>query len=234
MEDNQEMLGYEELVEIFEAKDYDRYPKEHIALSAKSSFKDMIQSANALKDIMAPPYNQEHIELVVNLLSELGDSGCDIAYYELGLLFYNCKTLFQNGVQNSLAYHYKAAQMGNADAMFELYIYYAEGIGTDVNMEVSTMLCTQSASLGNIRAMYNMGTMYATGDGVEQDDAECVEWYQKAAMAGHSKAALTLGVMYSIGSQVECDKEEGEKYFQLAEELGADVDEFISQFGIER
>ncbi len=62
----------------------------------------------------------------------------------------------------------KAADLGNADAMFNLGWLYEDGNGVEQSYEKAAELYQKAADLGNAIAMNNMGLLYESGYGVNQ------------------------------------------------------------------
>jgi len=122
----------------------------------------------------------------------------------------------------SLTWHRKAAEMGNAAAMFELYAMLSQGLGGPENQDEAIMWCFKSAEGGYPRAMANLGVFYARGIGVAKDEALALKWYDAAAQAGHGRAAATLGVMYALGEGAPRSVERAKSYFSRADECGFD------------
>lgn len=118
--------------------------------------------------------------------------------------------------------HQRAAALGNADAMFELYAMLAQGVGCRADPPAAVQWCVRAAEGGNVRAMANLGSMYATGNGLPRDSALSVQWYQRAAEQGHPRAAATLGCMFAVGKEVERDDARARRYFTQADRLGFD------------
>ncbi len=129
--------------------------------------------------------------------------------------------------------HEAAADLGNADAMFELYAMLAQGVGCAADPARAVEYCVRAAEGGNIRAMANLGGMYATGNGLPRDSARSVEWYAKAAENGHGRAAASLGCMYAMGQEIERDENTARWYFARAEALGYDWRPLATTLGLE-
>ena len=123
----------------------------------------------------------------------------------------------------------QAADLGSRDAMFELYIHYAQGIGTAVNEGQAYAACLRAAEAGHARAMYNLGAFHATGRGTAKDMTQAVAWYERAADAGNPSAMAGLAVIYATGDGVEVDREYAEQLFDQADYLGLDVSELRAQ-----
>ncbi|KAL1405141.1 hypothetical protein Q8F55_008765 [Vanrija albida] len=112
-----------------------------------------------------------------------------------------------------------AADAGSVDAEFELYIYWAQGIGGPADAAESHRHLVAAAKGGHARSMANLGGAYATGAGVPKDEALSLEWYKKAADAGLARAAHVLSVMYRTGEGAPRDPVLAEKYEKMADGL---------------
>ena len=130
------------------------------------------------------------------------------------------------------AFHLKSAEAGNAQAMFELHIFYVTGTGVKVDEELARQWCVKAANAGSRRAMHNLGSAYATGTmGVARDPEQAVKWYAMAFDYGHAQAGAVLGVMYLTGDGVEFDEAKAGEYFDGAHAMGFDVDGFLKRLG---
>jgi TPR repeat protein len=134
----------------------------------------------------------------------------------------------------ALAAGERAAALGNADAMFELYVFHANGYGVPQSDEVAHEWLMRAAELGQPRALYNVGAAHATGRGLPKDGVAAVRYYERAAQAGNGQAAATLGVMYLTGDLVAEDHEQAARWFADAEEEGFDVDGWLDGLGLQR
>jgi len=116
----------------------------------------------------------------------------------------------------------RAADLGNSDAHFELYIFYSTGGGVPVDETRAFAHNRIAADTGNTRAAYNMGAFYATGRYVEQDSVQATAWYRRACDAGHGRACATLAAMFATGDGVEPDRDQAAQLFEQAESAGFD------------
>lgn len=128
--------------------------------------------------------------------------------------------------------HERSAELGNADAMFEMYALLAQGVGCTADPARAVSYCVKAAEGGSVRAMANLGGFYATGNGLPKDLKLSVEWYARAAENGHGRAAASLACMYAMGQEIEADQEKAGWYFARAEELGFDWRPMAKQLGI--
>jgi TPR repeat protein len=218
-------LTADELEKMYDANNFGSYMPEEI-------FNDAKWNMNALKS--APFFGEETLGIYPKIYQKLADMGYSPALYELGLLYYNGEWWFKKDLKKSVECHTKAAEMGNADAMFELYVYYSTGTGIKKDEKVALEWCKKAADLGQSRACSNMAGFYATGNGVPKDMDLSVKWYEKASKAGNGKASATLGVMYKMGEEIPKDDAKAEEYFKIAEEQLFDLKGFLKMFGVKR
>ena len=125
----------------------------------------------------------------------------------------------------------QASELGNADAMFELYVHYARGFGVAKNEIAALRMCRRAAEAGHSRAMYNMGAYNASGLGMRKNIAKAIKWYERAAEAGNPAAMVGLAVIYATGDGVEADREYAEQMLGQADFLGLDVSGVREQLG---
>lgn len=126
----------------------------------------------------------------------------------------------------------KAAELGNTDAMFELYVHYAQGLGVPVDEVKAIKACQLAADGGHSRAMYNLGAYSASGRGMVKDIPLAIEWYEKAANAGNASAMAGLAVIYATGDGVQIDREYADEMFNQASYCGLDVSKLRVQVGM--
>ena len=75
----------------------------------------------------------------------------------------------------------KAAQLGNAQAQFELGKMYENGCGAVKKYNVTAAdFYKKAAEQGHAEAQYALGSMYMNGLGVRKDERIAAEWFQKA------------------------------------------------------
>ena len=149
--------------------------------------------------------------------------------------------------EKAMKYYRQAARQGNALAMWEIGLLYAdidyEGYDTDKAIE----WYRKSIEAGNSDAMVTLGNAYRDGEGVECDEEEAAVWYRKAAEAGCTSGCVALGYAYEHGHGVEMNWKEaiacfkkvadvevdamyhlGEIYENAAYALGGDIDQALS------
>lgn len=204
-----ERIDHDELKAIISNDAFSKYTHEQIFRDTKYYFESMKSM---------PFFGEETLGIYIDIYKELGEKGYSPALYELGLLYYNGESWLSPDYAVSFDYHQKSAALDNADAMFELYVYYATGIGTEIDAETATNWNLKAANAGSDRACYNMGTFYATGNNMPQDMEKAITWYDKASQLGNVRATETLGLMYRYGEGVPQDEAKAEVYEKLEDE----------------
>ena len=134
----------------------------------------------------------------------------------------------------AVPHHLWAADHGNADAAFELYVLYSTGTGVPRDDDAGRSWLVRAADLGQPRALYNVGAGHASGTGFPADLTVAADYYRRAAEAGNARAAATLGYMYLVGQGMPADPATAARWFDTAEDLGHPVDEWLDQLGLDR
>ena len=97
------------------------------------------------------------------------------------------------GVKKDLArarrLYLAAAEQGNAKAMHNLAVLYAEGIDGKPDYATAVTWFRKAAQHGVADSQYNLGILYARGIGVRQDLSEAYKWFALAAARGDKESA---------------------------------------------
>jgi hypothetical protein len=108
------------------------------------------------------------------------------------------------------------ANAGNADAQYNLGVWYRFGQGVPQDSAQGAAWIRKSSEQGHIGAQFNLGLIYFNGQGVPQDYAQAASWYLKSSEQGNPGAQFNLGLMYSNGQGVPQDYVEAHKWRNLA------------------
>lgn len=92
----------------------------------------------------------------------------------------------------ALAWYRRAAEAGNARAMFNVGAMYDNGRGTAVNRSEAVRWYAMSAARGEGRAAYAVATIYRDGDGVPRNTTAAIKFFKIAAAAGIGAARTNL------------------------------------------
>ncbi len=128
--------------------------------------------------------------------------------------------------------HHQAADAGDLDAAFELYVLYAQGLGVNVDLDASESWLQRAADGNHPRALYNLGAAWASGRQGTVDMAKAADFYRRAADRGNARAAATLGVMILSG-EIEGTQEQAIEWLDRADEDGYPTWEMLDAVGID-
>ena len=121
----------------------------------------------------------------------------------------------------ALSWYLKAADAGDAQAMYNVGNHYAMAIGVERDYREALRWYTKSADAGFPSAMTAIGSMYEQGYGVEKEGREALTWYQKAADAGDATAMNNIGILYADGKLVGQDISAATEWLRKAADNGS-------------
>lgn len=126
----------------------------------------------------------------------------------------------QNRYRRAYELFRQAAELGSAEADFELALIYS-GDGFLHNMNRARTRLERAAASGHSEALFRMGTAYRHGEfEVEQDFEKALVLLSQAAEKGHAPAQMELGQMHTRGQGVKADPEEAFRWFMRAAQQG--------------
>ena len=129
----------------------------------------------------------------------------------------------------------RAADAGSTDAQFELYIYYAQGLGVAANSQTSHAWLQRAADGKHGRALFNLGAACAAGgpgtDGTP-NFVKAAEFYRRATQAGNGRAAAMLGVMI-LNLELAGTQANAIEWFDLSDTLGYATWELLEAAGLD-
>jgi TPR repeat protein len=106
-------------------------------------------------------------------------------------------TILGGGYQSYLKGDYQAAyeewlplaELGDAEAQYNLGVMYDEGAGIDQDLVKAASWYRKAADQGFMDAQTNLGMMYYYGQGITRDHVEAANWFRRAASQGDQEAA---------------------------------------------
>lgn len=109
-------------------------------------------------------------------------------------------TILGGGYQSYLKGDYTAAydewlplaELGDAEAQFNLGVLYDEGAGVERNLTTAADWYRKAAEQGFIDAQTNLGILYYHGLGVDRDHEAAAHWFRLAADQGDAEAGEYL------------------------------------------
>jgi TPR repeat protein len=121
--------------------------------------------------------------------------------------------------EGARAWHRRAADKGDEEAMMSLGDLYRFGRGVKRNLKAAFRWYEAAAEAGNLEGLATMAYCYAAGEGVRRNEAKAVEIYERAAKLGHDDSRLSLVACYLHGTGVDKNVEKGMALLrELAEE----------------
>lgn len=119
---------------------------------------------------------------------------------------YNATAMYYLGLalpySEAVYWHRKAADKGNAKAMFKLGLAYGYGYGVPENDSEAVYWYRKAADKGNVKAMSKLGFTYYYAIGVPKSYSDSVYWFRKAADKGDGVAMYFVGLAYLSGEGV--------------------------------
>ena len=91
----------------------------------------------------------------------------------------------------------RKAELGNANAQFQLGWHYHEGVGGKPKEAVKWY--QKAAQQGHLNAQYNLGYMFNQGIYVPQDYQKAFKYFSKVAKQGNAEGQLSLADLYYYG-----------------------------------
>jgi membrane associated rhomboid family serine protease len=116
-----------------------------------------------------------------------------------------------------------AADLGDAEAQYNLGDMYENGEGVPKNMPAAVEWYTKAADQGAGLAQDRLGHIYDSGIGVPQDSTKAIMWYTKAAEQGEVLDQYKLGEIYYQGTGTRKNVAEAIRWYQKAAEQGFDA-----------
>lgn len=103
-------------------------------------------------------------------------------------------------IEQALAWYRKAADAGNADALYILGYLTETGTGLTANRQKATDYYAAAAEAGSVQGQTNLGALYETGEAGTRDLSLAAEWYRRAARQGFAPAQVNLARLLIDGA----------------------------------
>lgn len=145
----------------------------------------------------------------------------NIQLSEADLLFAQAQAAFEAGdAMNAVNLCGRSAALGNADAQFNMAIFYYNGDGVKKDPKISFEWLEKAAAQKHAAATRQLAVCYEQGIGTEKDLAKAVETYKKSAALGDHHAEYKVGTAYYRGIGVVPDYETAVKWYTKAADHG--------------
>jgi hypothetical protein len=127
---------------------------------------------------------------------------------------------FPTDPEKAVSRYTKAAELGDAEAQFNLGVCYDFGEGVQKDPQKAAEWYLKAAEQGHPKAQFKLGVCYEYGEGVRKNPQKSVYWYSKAAEHGDAEAQFILGVRYEEGDGVNKNAREAARWYKEAAEQG--------------
>ena len=119
------------------------------------------------------------------------------AYVALGIIYENGLVGAAN-LDSAFAAYYMGAKLRNADAMFNVGVYYLTGKGSVTEDKAKAIeYFKEAAEFGHPNACFNLGMMYYYGDGVDKSSYAAFSYLLHAQECGHPGAREFINKVYN-------------------------------------
>jgi TPR repeat protein len=148
-----------------------------------------------------------------DILRKLAESGYPVDVCEYGKAVLTTATSDED---KALAYEMfcKAAEAGNAEALFRKAVMLRTGIGVTRSISEAMACLEEAADLGHPRAMTMLADMYLDGRIVKKDLEKAFQWYMVSAETGNPRSQYQVADMLSTGLGTEKDEEAADLWFR--------------------
>ena len=126
----------------------------------------------------------------------------------------------QQIARGAVAVTQEAADLGDAEALCNLGVFYASGTGVERDPYKAFEMCLAAAEMGLSVAQSNVAHMFAQGSGTPQDYTRALHFWTLAANQNHTDAMYNLGVLYREGLGTTVDLVTARAWFRRAAALG--------------
>ncbi|MBB6637629.1 ankyrin repeat domain-containing protein [Cohnella thailandensis] len=134
----------------------------------------------------------------------------------------------------------RLAESGNADAQYDLGLYYLYGEGAQKDVAKGAFWTLKAAEQGLVDAQTMAAALYYDGTGVPESKERSIYWHYRAAQQGDVSSMAFVGIAYSIGEGVDKDDAKAVEFLipaarqgnKFAQENLADL--YLEGRGVER
>ena len=114
----------------------------------------------------------------------------------------------------------KAAELGNKDGMYNLGLYYLNGVYVEQDDEMALLWLERAAEKGHSDAANDIGVYYHNSKNLRGKHFKAIKWYKRGAELGNKYSQCNLGWHYEYGMGCEVDLSLAKMYYELSAEQG--------------
>lgn len=151
-------------------------------------------------------------------LQKSADQNYEIAIHDLAYSYKNGTHGLQKDINKSIELWKKSANLGLPESVFNLAVFYRDGVDVPKDLAKAFEMFLQSAtmSLPCLQATEEVAFCYFYGKGVAQNYEKAFEWFSKGVSLGFPACLNGLGFMYEKGFHVAENKPKAFELFSKA------------------
>jgi len=109
----------------------------------------------------------------------------------------------------------RSAERGSPNGQYQFGLSLQDGRGIQKDEKAALEWIRKAADQDNLVAINAVGDFLANGIGTAKDETEAAKWYRKAAEAGFSNAQYSLAIMLDEGRGIVQDQTEAAKWYRI-------------------
>jgi hypothetical protein len=175
----------------------------------------------------------ESAEALLDKYRAAAERGETWGQHNLGVVYYNGKSVPKDNVQAAYWYR-KAADQGDTASQIFLADLLAGGKGVEPDYPEAVRLYQLVSDAGHVyspMAEYYLGELYASGKGVARDYVEAARYWKRAAEHGWDLASRELGQLYERGAE-GIPQNFREAYFWFYVSVGNKGDKSVNEYRV--
>lgn len=118
--------------------------------------------------------------------------------------------------EQAFKYFQKAAELGDAESLYQIGLYFFEGVATQEDKKMAVKQFEAAANKNHEEACFRLGCCYDEGHGVEKNEETACQYFSKAA--NHPEAVFQLALLHLYG--IKNDRKKGLEFLIQAASLG--------------
>lgn len=197
-------LGYHHFVGINGFPQSDEYSIYYYLNAAHKTQKDLMEHSEKMTSVNTVRLTDEaqmktqldKDEDLFEWIKLQASKGVNSAQRNMGRLLYWGQQGLQRNLQEAFKYYEKAAETGDAAALYDYGVVLVKGHGTDENVDKGIGLLRKAAEQDNPGALNTLGWYYSVK---EVNLTKAVEYFDRSDALGSPDAAYNLGHLYHTG-----------------------------------
>lgn len=161
---------------------------------------------------------KKDLDLALLWLQKSANQNYEVAIHNLAYAHENGNYGLQKDIKKSIELYTKSANLGMSESIFNLGVFYRDGIDFPKDLPKALECFLQSATTIRpcVNAFDEVAFTYFRGSGVEKNYEKAFEWFSKGVSLGFPACLNGLGFMYDKGFHVAENKPKAFELFSKA------------------